>query len=218
MRRLSYTTRRNKDCEPFESNGTVVDLLESRPLLFIDGLLPPRRVLNELLSRGSHKTPDDACNWEPFTLTEREFEVLVAAFARREPATVFVEPPSWVSTLGEWGVWVEECLYGLPAKQRVADLREKLAPLQAELSSADANGDRKCARAWTKQMVAVIREWGQPALEARKGACLRQRAESNVPANARLQRTWQLSGDSDDQLRESRLRRRRRQRWRRPRR
>ena len=53
-----------------ERRGTVAELLESIPYLLADRLLPPLRVVNDVLRRGVHDAGmSGGCSWRPFEIT-----------------------------------------------------------------------------------------------------------------------------------------------------
>jgi hypothetical protein len=119
-------------------SGSVADLVMAIPYLVHDQI-PPRRVLNDVLSRGK----DDAgmsCGviWEPFEIDEGEYRALVDELQRRGRRPVHgpegVEPggqpfdvpdlPDRVQTYGEWHVY----RYETPEPQRQSILESTYEP------------------------------------------------------------------------------------------
>ena len=79
MRQLHYTV--GDERQKVERVGSAIDLLKQMPTLLVDGILPPRSVLNEVFGRGSWLPPGGSrYSWEPFALTPNEFREIVAYF------------------------------------------------------------------------------------------------------------------------------------------
>jgi hypothetical protein len=105
----------------FPERGTVADLLRAIPYLLSAQIVPPLHVVNDLLAKGS----DDAgmsggCKWEPFQLSQPEWEELVRHFQSQpgDSAFHFVHPPDWVETVEDWHSWIMMYKFGMPEKFR----------------------------------------------------------------------------------------------------
>lgn len=115
--------------------GSVTDLIMAIPYLVHDQI-PPRRVLNDVLTRGiSDAGMSGGTIWEPFQIDEHEYDDLVAELQRRGTRPVqgrdpgghaFKVPdvPDAVQTYGDWNVW----RHNTPEPQRQSILESTWQP------------------------------------------------------------------------------------------
>ena len=97
-------------------SASLADLVMGIPYLVHDQI-PPRRVLNDVLTRGRHDAGmSGGAIWEPFEIDDHEYDELVAALQRRGTRPIagrdpgghpFQVPdvPDSVQTSGDWTVW-----------------------------------------------------------------------------------------------------------------
>lgn len=120
MRNVVFTVFGGGD-DSLETRGTLGDLLFSVPYLLSARLVPPLPVVNDLLETGgSDAGMSGGCTWEPFSITESEWNELVHELAARgsDDACAFVEPPEWVRTVADWSAWIMIFKYGYPEELR----------------------------------------------------------------------------------------------------
>ena len=123
MKTVSYVVLGGMGGE-FPEQGTVADLLAAIPYLLTARIIPPLHVVNDLLAKGL----DDAgmsggCQWEPFQITEAEWEDLASQLKSlpNDEACEFVQPPDWVEFLHDWQAWIMIHKYGFPEEFRAVD-------------------------------------------------------------------------------------------------
>ena len=113
---------RRRPAEAFpEKRGTLADLLASVPYFLSARLIPPLRVVNDLLGRGAHDAGmSGGCAWAPFEITRSEWDDLAKALQAlpQRRRCRLVEPPEWVKTLDDWHTWVMIFNYGYPEEFR----------------------------------------------------------------------------------------------------
>ena len=79
MRTISYKTLGGMGGET-PKVGTVADVLLEIPYLLMTRIIPPLRVVNDLLAKGiSDAGMSGGCRWEPFQVTPVEWEELAPA-------------------------------------------------------------------------------------------------------------------------------------------
>ncbi|MGI9180549.1 MAG: hypothetical protein ACR2H9_08630 [Longimicrobiaceae bacterium] len=129
-----------------QREGTLVSLLESIPYLLISGLIPPRSVLDEILRRGEvNAGMSGGCRWEPFELSEEEWQELVREFeAIPSRGYQLVSSPAWIRTAGDWQLRVMEYRYGVPAAAH-RRLSERVDRLEEERRRAVERKDEDLA-------------------------------------------------------------------------
>ena len=127
----------------FERTGTVSDLLLSIPYLLSSQLIPPLRVVNDLLMKGiCDAGMSGGCTWDPFQITESDWNDLKEELAAPSSGNrEFVEPPTWVDTIDDWNSWVMMFKYGFPEEFRELEREyRRLAEARAE-AMAKGRGD-----------------------------------------------------------------------------
>ena len=142
MRTLSYVVLGGMGGE-FPEHGTIADLLRKIPYLLTAQILPPLHVVNDLLAKGV----DDAgmsggCEWEPFQLSESEWDELARHFQSQpaDSACVFVQPPDWVVTVEDWQSWIMIHKYGFPEEFR--QLEREVRDLERARKQAMSEGNQ----------------------------------------------------------------------------
>ena len=121
MKTLQYVVLGGMGGE-FPKQGTVADLLSEIPYLLTARIIPPLHVVNDLLAKGV----DDAgmsggCEWDPFQITQSEWEELVEHLKSLPEACEFVQPPDWVESVEDWQAWIMIHKYGFPEEFRVVE-------------------------------------------------------------------------------------------------
>lgn len=114
MREISFTVLGGVGGESAEQ-GTVVDLLAAVPYLLTTQLVPPLRVVNDLLTKGSYDAGmSGGCEWEPFQIDASEWNDVKQALTApgSEEPCEFIEPPDWVKTYDDWHTWVMTFKWG----------------------------------------------------------------------------------------------------------
>ena len=114
MREISFTVLGGVGGES-EDHGTLVDLLSAVPYLLTAQVVPPMRVVNDLLIKGIYDAGmSGGCEWEPFQIDASEWNDLKQALTApgSEEPCEFVEPPDWVKTFEDWSQWVMRLKYG----------------------------------------------------------------------------------------------------------
>jgi len=90
--------------------GTAADLILDIPYLIVDGQIPPRAILNEVLGRGLVDAGmSGGCRWTSFQLSESDFaDVLTELRARggKRGETLRFEAPRWVDRQWRWTAWL----------------------------------------------------------------------------------------------------------------
>ena len=144
LRRLRFVLLPCVGDQESPTEGSAADLVHAIPYLLIARIVPPRAVLNEVLATGE----DDAgmsggCRWEPFSLTQTEYEELLRTLSelRGNESVKYVEPPEWVTSFEEWRHWTYEYCYDIPAKHSLAVSRQ-LTHLEEKKRGAEASGDK----------------------------------------------------------------------------
>jgi hypothetical protein len=145
MRTLDYILLPPVGDAETATRGSVAALLRDIPYLLIGGLIPPLVVINEILRKGV----DDAgmsggCRWDPFEIDESEFAEVVreieAGGDRDGRPLRYEEPPDWVANPNEWGIWVGERVYSIPAEER-RRLSAEMDEVEKAMNEAAARGD-----------------------------------------------------------------------------
>lgn len=125
--------------------GTLKDLLLDIPYLIHrpKGIIPPLKVINEILSIGIHDAGmSGGCKWEPFQITEKEFNELISEFASESAEFRYIEPEDWVKTYDDWKAWEAERIHGIPAHEYL-QLWAELKAADDALRNAEKIGDEK---------------------------------------------------------------------------
>ena len=165
MRTLPYTLLPCVGPGETPTEGSVADLLRAIPYLLIKGLIPPRFLINETLQKGL----DDAgmsggCRWEPFTLSEAEFEEVVAdleARGDREGRPLrYEEPPEWVTTRTRWSVWTSHRIYSIPIEENLR-LQEAMDVEDRAMREASERGDKEARIDHLLRLSALSGEWNE---------------------------------------------------------
>lgn len=145
MRRVSYTQEPGGVAE-----GTLLEFLMAIPNLLHGGILPPLRVLNNVLARGEFDAgPGGAVRWEPFQLTQAEFVELSGAFDELSEASVQAwDAPAWVQTYTDWSILLADKLFGVPAGQHRA-LHQQFEDFVTKRDAAIASEDEAGAKQWS---------------------------------------------------------------------
>jgi hypothetical protein len=121
----------------------IVKLLNDIPYFLMEGkLIPPRRILNDLLRRGV----DDAgmsgrVEWVPFELGEDEYGAVVEELLQRGMTLSDIEPPDNVNTYEIWGEWGIVYRMGNTAEAaELADLFAAQRKLEEKRRLSEAQG------------------------------------------------------------------------------
>jgi hypothetical protein len=145
--------------------GTVVDLLERTPYLLAFGVVPPLHVLNDLLRRGKRDAGmSGGCRWEPFEIDDDEWAAARATLEAAARPCRYVPPPSWVTTIGDWEIWLFEHVYGVPADEH-RRLVTRDAELQRTIAEAQDADDSTRVAELTHERTRVNDQFGQLLLE-----------------------------------------------------
>jgi len=102
----------------------LADFVREIPYFLTFDLIPPLSVMNEEFRSGE----DDAgmsggCMWEPFVITQDEFDELVQELQNRGMRSV--EPPQWVKDKTDWHIWKFEYELGVPSEEHERLSREE---------------------------------------------------------------------------------------------
>jgi hypothetical protein len=162
MRNVRFTVLGGADGS-FEEHGTVSDLLSSVPYLLSARLVPPRHVVNDLLEKGgSDAGMSGGCTWDPFQITEQEWNDLVQDLHECE----FVEPPEWVETIDDWNSWVMIFKYGYPEEFR--DLEREHRELERAREGAASEGKADLAKELHARAIEVEERLAELAMKHRR--------------------------------------------------
>lgn len=154
------------------TRGSVAALLRDIPYLLIGGLIPPLLVINGVLRKGV----DDAgmsggCRWDPFEITEAELDEVVReleANGDRDGRPLrFEEPPDWVANSSDWGIWVSERVYSIPADEN-RRLSAEMAEAEKAMNEAAARGDESARIEHLCRLSELGAEWSDFLLLHRK--------------------------------------------------
>jgi hypothetical protein len=139
----------------FKQSGDLTALLDEVPDFLTARLVPPLRVVNDLLHRGYHDAGmSGACEWTPFQITEPEWRDLAEALtSRRADRCEVVESPEWVATYEDWHAWIMIFKYGLPEQFR--DLNREHGALERAYRDARDSGNGALALALYERMSAA---------------------------------------------------------------
>lgn len=161
MKRLTFTRLPAHGPGETPTEGTVLDLLLAIPYLLQSRIVPPLRILNEVLATGEVEMGmSGGCRWEPFALTPDEYDELVAALSEGDDTrrATFVEPPDWVRTFEEWQVWTREYRHGIPAERNLEYTR-RLSALDAEREAAESRGDHEARARALSELTELAAEY-----------------------------------------------------------
>lgn len=171
MRRLRYTVETGVGDQATETDGRVVELLESIPYLLTNGLIPPRNVLNEVLKIGSRDAGmSGGCRWEPFELTTEEFRELVDELEARSPDEGeyrFVQPPEWVRSYEDWSLWCAEYLSSIPAELN-RKLHAELRDIEEAMEAARQSGEHNLADELSSKLQRVAEAYSDFVIRTRR--------------------------------------------------
>lgn len=124
-------------------DASVADFLTDIPYLLIAGIVPPLHVVNNLLAKGiSDAGMSGGCRWEPFELTDAEWQQTRAELEQHGGQLQYVEPPDWVATLEDWQIWIFDHVYGVPAQEH-RPLAQRDDELARAIEQAAAEGDEE---------------------------------------------------------------------------
>lgn len=142
MRTLEYEVLPAIGPGTVKESGTLKDLLFEIPYLLASGLIPPLRVLNELLRTGVHDAGmSGGCKWRPFEISQAEYEELAASLkADSKGSFKEIEVPAWVQTHSDWHVWLMEYLHGVPSGE-YRKLEQEYDEIERRRKEAHARGD-----------------------------------------------------------------------------
>lgn len=123
--------------------GSLFDLVLDIPYFLAYALIPPIPVMNaEFRSEGRDAAMSGGCAWDPFEITEPEYEELVRELQNRGFRRVAV--PEWVRNKTDWHIWTSEHEIGIPAEEHYRLWREEDA-WQALKKQAQKDGDEEKA-------------------------------------------------------------------------
>jgi hypothetical protein len=143
MRTVSYSVR-GAIGEYHPERGTIAELLTAIPYLLSARIIPPLAIVNDLLNGGhSDAGMSGGCEWEPFALTESEWDELTATLRSLpdDEACEFVQPPQWVESIDDWQAWIMIFKYGLPEEFRY--LEREVRDLERDRAKAVESGDQE---------------------------------------------------------------------------
>lgn len=125
--------------------GSLAELLKHVPTVLVvpPGVIPPLRVVNDILRRGSADAGmSGGCRWRPFSIDAGEWDELRAALEGGR-LHEYAEPPEWVRTWPEWSLWRWARARGISA-EGLGELRrafEQESRWQSQADAADAAGE-----------------------------------------------------------------------------
>lgn len=101
--------------------GDLMQLLRAAdPYTFLPPEMPPLRILNSFLATGiSDHGMSGGAEWEPFEVSEQEYQDLLAHLATQhgrerfpyEGEIILLDPPDWVKTVEDLSEWkIDEAL------------------------------------------------------------------------------------------------------------
>jgi hypothetical protein len=127
-------------------SGTLSDMLKAIPYLLTPKLVPPLRVVNDLLSKGIRDAGmSGGCSWEPFEITPAEWDELrEQLISDHSDGLEYVPPPEWVQNIHDWHHWVMEFRYGMPAPE-YRELEGRYRALVGERDQALKDGNQELA-------------------------------------------------------------------------
>ena len=147
-------------------SGGLAELLDEVPGLLDNRIVPPLRVVNDVLRRGGVDAGmSGACAWEPFQIDEPAWRDLVERLTARSDRCEFVEPPASVTTLEEWHAWVMVFKHGLPESFRELDRRH--TDLERAYRDARDSGNEKRAMELYEQLHEVAGKLSDLMMERR---------------------------------------------------
>ena len=171
MRRIVSFSVADGAGDPIPTRGTIADLLEAIPYMLVPRLVPPWRVVNDLLRRGGGDAGmSGACAWEPFEITQAEWADVASDLDRRSPGErcEVVEPPDWVQTIDDWDAWVMIYKYGLPEAFR--ELDRECRELERARERARRDGDADLAEALHLRAIEAGERLSEFVMKHRPGA------------------------------------------------
>ena len=142
MRALEYEVLTAVGSGTIKESGTLKDLLFEIPYLLTSGLIPPLRVLNDILRKGIVDAGmSGGCKWQPFEIGQAEYEELAGSL-NADPDDSFkeVEAPAWVRTHSDWGIWLMEHLSGVPSEEH-RKLQQEYDDIERRRREARERGD-----------------------------------------------------------------------------
>jgi len=102
----------------FPEKGDTVSLLHEIPYLLISEVIPSKEILNEILATGLQDAGmSGGAKWQPYNISQSEFEKLVKSLKLEDPKLEYIAPPSWVRNFDDWGIWIQDIKYGVPWKE-----------------------------------------------------------------------------------------------------
>jgi len=129
--------------DSFSAEGDVADLLFDIPYFFLARIVPPKKVVNEVLRKGVVDAGmSGGCKWKPFKLDDASYAKLADHLRRMEFSDI--QPPDWVNTHSDWHMWCAELVWGIPAienRRQSAEIHE----LDVKRNAAIERGDEELA-------------------------------------------------------------------------
>jgi hypothetical protein len=147
MRRVKYRDFDRWGPKDGRKKATLVEFIADLGGLFaycweLPLLIPPLTLVNEKLASGKDFSGDDGHTWDPFQISEDEWREVVTTLQQLpDRHYAVVEPPTWVTTLAEWDIWIQEVRLGVPSDQH-RPLDAKYRYWEKKRDDAQQQGDQ----------------------------------------------------------------------------
>ena len=139
MQQLKYKLMAPVGPGRFTKSGNVLSLLCDIPYFFISKIIPPMRVVNEVLKKGVLDAGmSGGCRWTPVQLSESEYAELVVEMEEKRFKNI--SPPDWVATAADWHSWCCELVWGIPALEN-RNLSDEISALERKREAAEKRSD-----------------------------------------------------------------------------
>lgn len=104
MRKIKYKILPPIGSYEPEFEGTLIDLVQAMPYLFVYKIIPPLAVLNEIFMRGIYDMGmSGGCEWTPFKISESEYKHFVQKLLELPNENLCVETRlSKINSFDEW--------------------------------------------------------------------------------------------------------------------
>ena len=130
---------------------SLADFVEEIPYFLTFNLIPPLSVINEEFRTGEHDAGmSGGCVWEPFTITQEEFDELVQELQNRGLRSI--AQPQWVKTRTDWHIWKFEYEVGIPADEHYRLWREEDKWNRLKEQAIEAGDEEKMLESYCKAM------------------------------------------------------------------
>lgn len=134
--------------------GSVTDVLLSIPYFPSRKVIPSLGPMNDLLASGrEHAGMSGGVQWKPVQLAAAEYELVAKELLRRKRGLIRLQSASWVHTMEDWQLFLDEHFEGIPPDVQRPHLA-RLKRIRADQAAAIARKDNSALALATDEEIA----------------------------------------------------------------